>query len=106
MPLSCGGGSEKSCPPKKTTAVDRCFLLQFPFMEFCECDVCKMDFTDSCHYTLIITKYADIMRLFLMGKSRNRRTFLKIENLRFLKNYDNYNCIFGIKLKGLSLSFI
>ena len=41
-----------------------------------------------------------------MGKSWNRRTFSKIENLRFLQNYDNYNCIFGIKLKGLSLSFI
>ena len=40
------------------------------------------------------------------GKSRNRRTFLKIENLRFLQNYDDYNCVFGIKLKGLSLSFI
>ena len=40
------------------------------------------------------------------GKSRNRRTFPKIENLRFLQNYDEYNCIFGIKLKGLSLSFI
>ena len=41
-----------------------------------------------------------------MGKSRNRRTFSKIENLRFLQNYDDYNCIFGIKLKGLSLPFI
>ena len=40
------------------------------------------------------------------GKSRNRRTFSKIANLRFLQNYDDYNCIFGIKLKGLSLSFI
>ena len=40
------------------------------------------------------------------GKSRNRWTFSKIENLRFLKNYDDYNCIFGIKLKGPSLSFI
>ena len=38
------------------------------------------------------------------GKSRNRRTFLKIENLRFLQNYDDYNGIFGIKLK-LYLSF-
>ena len=28
-----------------------------------------------------------------MGKSRNRRTFLKIENLRFLQNYDGYKCI-------------
>ena len=42
----------------------------------------------------------------IMGKSRNRKTFPKIENLRFLQNYDKYNCIFGIKLKGLSLSFI
>ena len=42
----------------------------------------------------------------LMVKSRNRRTFSKIENLRFLQNYDDYNCIFGIKIKGLSLSFI
>ena len=42
----------------------------------------------------------------IMGKSRNRWTFSKIENLRFLQNYDDYNCIFGIKLKGLSLSFI
>ena len=42
----------------------------------------------------------------LMGKSRNRRTFSKTENLRFLQNYDDYNCIFGIKLKGLHyLSF-
>ena len=36
----------------------------------------------------------------------NRRTFSKIENVRFLQNYDDYNYIFGIKLKGLSLSFI
>ena len=43
---------------------------------------------------------------FLKGKSRNRRTFSKIEKLWFLQNYDDYNCIFGIKLKGLSLSFI
>ena len=42
----------------------------------------------------------------LLGKSRNRRTFSKIENLRFLQNYDDYNCVFGIKLKCLSLSFI
>ena len=41
-----------------------------------------------------------------MGKSRNRRTFSKIENLRFLRNYDDNNCIFGIKLKEPSLSFI
>ena len=40
------------------------------------------------------------------GKSRNRRTFSKLENLRFLQNYNDYNCIFGIKLKSLSLSFI
>ena len=40
-----------------------------------------------------------------MGKSKNRRTFSKIENLRFLQNYDDYNSIFGIKLKDLSLSF-
>ena len=40
------------------------------------------------------------------GKSRNRMTFSKIENLRFLQNYDDYNCIFGIKSKGLSVSFI
>ena len=39
------------------------------------------------------------------GKSWNRWTFPKIENLRFLKNYDGNNCIFGIKLKDLSLSF-
>ena len=26
--------------------------------------------------------------------------------LRFVQNYDGYNCIFSIKLKGLSLSFI
>ena len=44
--------------------------------------------------------------LYVLGKSRNRRTFLKIENFRFLQNYDDYNHIFGIKLKGLSLSFI
>ena len=36
----------------------------------------------------------------LWGKSRNRRTFSKIENLRFLQNYDDYSCIFGIKIKG------
>ena len=41
----------------------------------------------------------------LLGTSRNRWTFPKIKNLRFLQNYDGYNCIFGIKLKGLSLSF-
>ena len=41
-----------------------------------------------------------------MGKSRNTRTFSKIENLRFLQNYNDYDCIFGIKLKDLSLSFI
>ena len=42
----------------------------------------------------------------LGGKSRNRRTFSKIENLRFLQNYDDYNFIFGIKSKGLTLPFI
>ena len=41
-----------------------------------------------------------------MGKSLNRWTFSKIENLRFLQNSDGYNGKFGIKLKGLSLSFI
>ena len=41
-----------------------------------------------------------------IGKSMNWWTFPKIESLRFLQNYDDYNCIFGIKLKGLSLSFI
>ena len=40
----------------------------------------------------------------MMGKFRNR-TFSKIENLRFLQNYDDYNCIFGIKLKGLIIIF-
>ena len=39
-----------------------------------------------------------------MGKSRNR-TFLKIENIRFLQNYDDYNCIFGITLKDISYIF-
>ena len=54
------------------------------------------------HFHLFAMKY----HLIYIGKSRNRRTFSKIENLRFLQNYDDYNCIFGIKLKGLSLSFI
>ena len=40
-----------------------------------------------------------------MGKSRNRRTFSKIENLRFLQNYDDYNSLFGIKLKCLIIIF-
>ena len=35
----------------------------------------------------------------LKDKSRNR-TFSKIENLRFFQTYDDYNSIFGIKLKG------
>ena len=39
------------------------------------------------------------------GISRNR-TFSKIESLRFPQNYNDYNCIFGMKLKSLSLSFI
>ena len=47
-----------------------------------------------------------ITGVLLMGKSRNRRAFSKMENLRFLQNYDDYNCMLGIKLKGLSLSFI
>ena len=34
------------------------------------------------------------------GKSRNRWIFSKIKILRFLQNYDDYNCISGIKLKG------
>ena len=38
-------------------------------------------------------------------KTCKRRTFSKLKNLRF-QNYDDYNCIFGIKSKGLSLSFI
>ena len=42
----------------------------------------------------------------ILIKSRNRWTFPKIEYLGFLHNYGGYNCIFGIKLKGLSLSFI
>ena len=36
-------------------------------------------------------------------KSRYVRIFSKIENLRFLQNYDDYSCIFG---NNLSLSFI
>ena len=36
-------------------------------------------------------------------KTCKRRTFSKIKNVRFLQDYDDYNCIFGIKSKGLSL---
>ena len=54
----------------------------------------------------LIKLHINIITNMLRGKSRNMRTFSKIENLRFLQNYDDYNCIFGIKSKGLSLSFI
>ena len=47
----------------------------------------------------------DFEKDYLLGKSRNK-TFSKIEDLRFLQNYDDYNCIFDIKLKAISLSFI
>ena len=78
----------------------------------------KARFLTSSAPLLTITHYLRVcftQRVILLRTSRGninvpktckRRTFSKIKNLRFLQNYDDYNCIFGIKSKGLSLSFI
>ena len=42
------------------------------------------------------------MLLFIEGQIQEEEDiFRKMKILRFLQNYDNYNCIFGIKLWGL-----
>ena len=56
-------------------------------------------------YLIYWTNHAAVFVRSVMGKSRNTRTFSKIENLRFLQNYNDYDCIFGIKLKGPIIIF-
>ena len=48
-------------------------------------------------YLYCLVEYAEMVQ----GKSGNRRTFSKIESVRFLQNYDDFNCIFVIKLNYL-----